>query len=125
MEIIGISGLYTICHGPWERSTSVQGRTDLALLVQRQDHGMRRRVDIEADDILDLGDEVGVVGQLEEPELVGSQAMGAPDALHRADRQPDGFGHRGAGPAGGLLRRVVVLWPVEPAVSRLVLGESK
>ena len=40
-------------------------RLDLALLVDRQHHGMRRRVQIEADDVGQLGDEVGIARALE------------------------------------------------------------
>jgi hypothetical protein len=38
---------------------------DLALLVDAEDHGMGRRIDIEANDILELLGEFGVVGELE------------------------------------------------------------
>jgi len=60
-------------------------RLDLAFLVDGDDDGMGRRVHVEADDIADLGGELGVVGQLELAPAVGLQTMGAPDALHRTD----------------------------------------
>ena len=40
-------------------------RLDLAFLIHREHHGVRRRVDVETDDIAQLGREVRVVGQLE------------------------------------------------------------
>ena len=40
-------------------------RLDLALLVDRQHDGMGRWIDVEADDVAQLVDELGVVGQLE------------------------------------------------------------
>jgi hypothetical protein len=38
---------------------------DLALLVDREDDGMRRRIDIKPDDVAQLGDELRVGRQLE------------------------------------------------------------
>lgn len=46
-------------------------RLDLALLVDRQHDGMGRRVDIEADDVAQLVDELRIVGQLELAPAVG------------------------------------------------------
>ena len=40
-------------------------RLDLALLVDREHDGMRRRIDVEPDDVAQLGGELRVVGQLE------------------------------------------------------------
>ena len=75
-------------------------RLNLALLIDRQYDGMVRRIDIEADDVAQLGDELRVIGQLELTHPVGLQAMGAPDALDRTDADPDRFGHGRAGPMG-------------------------
>ena len=60
-------------------------RLDLALFVDRQDDGVGRRIDIEPDDVAQLVDERGVVGQLELPHPMRLEPMGAPDALHRTD----------------------------------------
>ena len=48
---------------------------------------MGRRVDIEADHVADLGGELRVAAELEGAQPVRRQAVGAPDLLHRADRQ--------------------------------------
>ena len=48
-------------------------RLDLALLVDRQHHGMGRRIDIEADDVAQLGHELGIVGELEAAHAVRLQ----------------------------------------------------
>src|SRR3954469_4079505 len=53
-------------------------RLDLRLLIDRQHHGMRRRVDIEADDVPEPGHEVGIVGELEAADAMRRQA---PDAV--------------------------------------------
>ena len=75
-------------------------RLNLALLVDRQHHGMGRRVHVEADDVLDLRGEGGVVGLLEGADAVGLEAMGVPEALYRAKRNADRLGHRPPGPMG-------------------------
>src|SRR5215475_12012972 len=74
---------------------------DLALLIDRQDNGVVGRVDIEADDVMQLGRELRVVRQLELPDPVRLEAMGTPDPLHRADADPDRLRHRRAGPVAG------------------------
>jgi hypothetical protein len=48
---------------------------DLALLVDRADHGVGRRVDIETDDVTELFDEPRVVGELEALHLVRLKAV--------------------------------------------------
>ena len=44
-------------------------RLDLALFVDRQHHGVRRRIDVQPDDVLDLGGEVGIGRELENLDL--------------------------------------------------------
>jgi hypothetical protein len=52
---------------------------DLALFVDAQHDGALRRVEIQADDILDLGDELRIGGELEGPNAVGLEAELPPD----------------------------------------------
>ena len=78
-------------------------RLDLALLVDRQHHRMRRRIDIEADDVGQLVGEVRIARALEGADPVRLELVRLPDALHRAQRDADGLGHRAAGP----VRRLV------------------
>jgi hypothetical protein len=80
-------------------------RLDLALLIDRQDDGVVRRIDIEPDDVAQFGDELRVIGQLELTHPMRLQAMRPPDALHRADADPDRLGHGRAGPMGGVRGR--------------------
>ncbi len=61
---------------------------------------MSRRIDVETDHVAQLGNEVRVVRELELPHPVRLQAMTALDALHRADTDPGGLGHRRPGPVG-------------------------
>jgi hypothetical protein len=79
-------------------------RLDLALLIDRENDGMVRRIDVEADDVAQLGDELRIVGQFELTHPVRLQAMGTPDALDRTDADPDRLGHGGARPMGGVRR---------------------
>src|SRR5712671_1371117 len=81
-------------------------RLDLALLVNRQDDGVSRRVDIETDHIAQLVDELGIGRELELLDLVRPKTMRAPDALHRANTDPRCLGHHGARPVRGLAGRV-------------------
>jgi hypothetical protein len=81
-------------------------RLDLALLVNRQDQAVRRRVDVQADDVLELGGELRVFGQLEGPDAVGLETVRPPDPLHRAQADPGRLGHCPAGPVGRLAGRL-------------------
>jgi hypothetical protein len=79
------------------------------------------RVDVEADDVFELGRELGIARALEGAdamrlEVVGLPATGsqgrppvvAPErrALHRAQRDPRRLGHGAAGPVGRLAQRL-------------------
>ena len=66
----------------------------MALLVGREHQAVRRRVEVEADEIAQFGGKLRVAAELEYAQPVWGEAMGAPDLLHDADRQP----HRPAGP---------------------------
>ena len=81
-------------------------RLDLALLVDRQNHRVGGGMHIEADDVLDLLGEGGILGALEGAPAVGLQLVGPPDALDGSERQVHGLSHGPAGPMGGLARRV-------------------
>ena len=61
---------------------------------------MRRRVDIEPDDVLKFAGELRIVRQLELAHPVRLQAVAAPDALHRADADAGRRRHHGGGPVG-------------------------
>jgi len=80
-------------------------RLDLAFLVERQHHGMGRRIDIEPDDVGKLGGEAGITRALEGAQAVRLQFVRPPDALHRAQREPYRLGHRAARPMRRLMRR--------------------
>ena len=50
--------------------------------------GWRRRIDVQADDVLELGGERGIVRPLEAADAVRLQVVRRPDPLHRAQRCP-------------------------------------
>ena len=77
------------------RLSTVQ-RLDLAFLIDRQHDGMLRWIDVEADDVADLGGEVWVVGKLELPDLMRPEAVASPNAVHRTDADRAGSGHGGS-----------------------------
>ena len=79
---------------------------DLAFLVDRENHGVGRRIDVETDDVLKLGGEGRVLRQLELAHPMRLQAVGAPDTLNRADADPGCLGHRRRRPVGRLAGRV-------------------
>src|SRR5260370_42634449 len=64
-------------------------RRNLALLVNRQDNGVAGRIDIEADDLVQFGRKLGIVGQLELAHPGRLEAMSMPYPLYRADANPD------------------------------------
>ena len=104
--------LVVVCHRPafagLERQAGLGAveRLDLALLVDGDDHGVLGRVHVEADDVLDLGGEGGVLGALEGAQAMGLEPMRLPDALDRAQGDADGLGDGAAGPVGGLAGRL-------------------
>ncbi len=116
--------LVVVRHGPGAALLHRQAglgpveRLDLALLVDRQHDGVRRRVDprvrplagpragCEADHVAELVDEARVVGELELPHPVRLEAVGAPDAVHRRDGDAGLLGHHAGGPVGRLGGRV-------------------
>ena len=75
-------------------------RLDLALLVDAEHQRAVRRVEIEADDVAHLVDELRVARQLEALDPVRLQAEGAPDTVHRRRGDARRPGHRAAAPVG-------------------------
>jgi hypothetical protein len=67
---------------------------------------MGRRVDVEPDNVGQLGGKAGIARTLEGAQPVRLQFVLAPDALHRPHGNADRLGHRPAGPVGRLVRRL-------------------
>src|SRR5258705_13874505 len=80
-------------------------RLNLALLIDRQDNGVVGRVDVEADDLVQFGGKLRIVGQLELTHPVRLEAMSTPYPLHRADANPDRLRHGRTVPGTGPRRR--------------------
>jgi len=78
---------------------------DLAFLVDGQHDGVGRRIDIEADDIVQLVDELRIIGELELPPAVRLQPVRLPDAPDRAGADTGGLGHHVGCPVCGLAWR--------------------
>jgi hypothetical protein len=90
----------------WQTRLGSIERLDLALLVDGEHDGMRRGVDVEPDDLSQLGGELRIVGQLGQTRPMRLQTVAAPDALHRADTDALNLGHGGSGPMRCLTRRI-------------------
>src|SRR5262249_11660345 len=73
----------------------------LAFLVDAEDHGMGRWIDIKANDILELVGKSGVVGELERAHPMGLQPVALPDAPHRGRTDPTVLAIAGALQWGG------------------------
>src|SRR6516162_6984419 len=73
---------------------------DLAFFIEREHHGMGWGIDIEADDVGQLGGKARIARVFEGTDAVWLQLVGLPNALHRAQRNGCRLGHRTAGPMG-------------------------
>jgi hypothetical protein len=81
-------------------------RLDLALLVDREDDGVGGRIDVEADDVAQLGNEPRVGGELELLDPMRLKAVLVPDAVNGTGADIDGLRHHGGSPVGRLGRRL-------------------
>ena len=88
------------------RLGAVQG-LDLALLVESEDHGPLRGVDVEAHHITELLDELGIRGQLEVVDAVRLKAMSLPDTRYRGRMHAYFLGHETATPVRRVSRLVL------------------
>jgi hypothetical protein len=82
----------------------VQG-LDLRLLVDTEDRGVLRRVEIQPDDVADLVDQQRIGRQLECLGAMRLQAEGLPNAVHTHRADAGGLGQRAGAPVGRAARR--------------------
>ena len=108
----GAIPLVIVCHGSepalLQRQAwlgAIEG-LNLALLVDRQHDGMGRRIDIEPDNVAQLGDEVWIVRELELSAPVRLEPVRFPDATDRAGTYAARPRHQIGRPMGRLGRRV-------------------
>lgn len=81
------------------RLSAVEG-LDLRLLVDRQHQAVRRRINIKADDGMELFGESRIIGTLEGLDPIRLQIVLRPDPLHRTERDADRLGDGSPGPMG-------------------------
>lgn len=102
-----------------------------ALLAQAERHGPLRRVEVEPDDVADLGHEQRILGQVPRILLARSQSESSPDPRDHRLTQPQMLGHRPRRPVcrigrSGLQRRsylrldLLITHHPRPARSRLI-----
>lgn len=91
------------CRQSWtdrqHRLSAAQG-LDLSLLVKTEHDRIGRRVQIEANDVVDLLLGLGVGGELERAEAMGLKSMSLPDPMDRAARKARALRHVPRGPLG-------------------------
>ena len=80
---------------------------DLALFIDRQHQGLVGRIEVEADDILDLGDEVRIARELEGFRQMRLEPVRGPDLVHRRRCDASPRRHRAFAPVGGIRRLLV------------------
>ena len=73
-------------------------RLDLTFLIDPEHDGVVGRIDVQPDDLLELGRELRIVGKSEPAHQMRPQPMSAPDPLHRTDADASGLRHRRARP---------------------------
>jgi hypothetical protein len=115
----------TPLHGQ-PRLGAIEG-LNLALLVDREHHRVGRWIDVQAGNVLQLGGELGVLGELEPLDAIRLQAVPSPDPLHRAQADPGRLGHRPAGPVGRLARRLGERqrdYPLDPRLGQRALPSA-
>ena len=108
----GAVALVIVCHclafAGLERQArlgAIEGLDLMGLLVDREHQRVGGRRHVEADDVLELGDEIGVVRALEGSETMRLQLVRLPDPLHRAQRNTHDLCHGAAGPVRDLAGR--------------------
>ena len=80
-------------------------RLDLSLLIDAEHQRPFGRVEVQADDVADLGHEQRILGQLPRILPVGSQSERPPHPRHHRLRQTQMLSHRPRGPVCGSRRR--------------------
>lgn len=78
----------------------------MRFLVDREHDGVRRRIDIKADDIGEFLDEALVLRQFDRAHPMRGETVRFPDALDRTQVDADGLGHGAARPMGGFAGRL-------------------
>lgn len=81
---------------------AIQG-LNLTFLIDAQNHGLVRRIEIDTHNVGELLDKALVAGKLEGASQVGLESVQLPDALHALEAHAFGFGHRAATPVGSTL----------------------
>lgn len=97
---------------------------NLAFLVDAQDHGVVRWIQVQADDVTHLLDEEGVIGELEAALTMRLHAEQLKPALHGTLRDAGMLGHRADAPVGPA-RRAGLQRLVDDLCHALVLNMSR
>jgi len=99
-----VSAAFRISRRHREHGLGTIQRVDPGLLVDGEHQRTLWRVHIQPDDITDLFNKVGIVGEFERAPQMGLKAKGMLDTPHRTLRHPRVFGHSASGPLRGIFR---------------------
>lgn len=89
----------------WQNGLRPIERLDLRFLIDAEDQGTLRRIEIEADDVGHLGIELGIGAELEGLDAMGLKAVLLPQAMHRSRAELDLLRQPSHAPVSGGLRR--------------------
>ena len=89
----------------WQPRLGTVERLDLALLVDRENDRMGGRIDVKADDVLELVSELRVCRQLERADAMRRELVGLKDTLHRTQAHTRRLRQHPAGPVSCFSRR--------------------
>ncbi len=100
--VVGHGAAAALLHG--QAGLGAVQSLNLALLVGAQHHGMLRRIQIQAHDVLQFLGELGIAAKLEGSHLMRLQPMRAPDATHAGLADAGRPRHGARRPVGGVGR---------------------
>ncbi len=89
----------------WQSRLRTVERLYLRLFVDAQHHGVRRRADIETDNVMKLLNKGRILRELELPPAMRREPMGFPNPLNGRHAKPRCLRHGARGPVGRLARR--------------------
>src|SRR5262245_60815653 len=85
----------------------------------RENDGVVGRIDVEADDLFELGRELGIIRQLEPADQMRPQAVSTPGSVRNAAATVHG------GPRTLLIGRMALRWIARPQRSLLLSGSPR
>ncbi len=105
VALVVMGGLLAQPGPDWQDRLRAVQRLDLRLLIHAQHDRVLRRIEVEADDVADLGLQLGIGGELERLAPPRLHAVGTPRARDRRVADPQVLAQQPRGPVGDRQRR--------------------